>query len=67
MLYIKMKSRFKWYSPRFKCQFSLCPGSVIIIIIIIIIIIMIMIIMIIIIIIIIIMNNVNNFLFSNNT
>ena len=51
MLYIKMKSRFKWYSPRFKCQFSLNPGSVIIIMIIIIIII-----------IIIIMNNVNNFL-----
>ena len=50
MLYIKMKSRFKWYSPRFKSQFSLNPGSVIIIMIIIIIII------------IIIMNNVNNFL-----
>ena len=56
MLYIKMKSRFKWYSPRFKCQFYLCPGSVIIIIIAIIIVI------IIIIIIIIIMNNVNDFL-----
>ena len=55
MLYIKMKSRFKWYSPRFKCQFYLCPGSVIIIIIAIIIVI-------IIIIIIIIMNNVNDFL-----
>ena len=50
MLYIKMKSRFKWYSQRFKCQFSLCPGSVIIVMIIIIIII------------IIITNKVNNFL-----
>ena len=47
MLYIKMKSRFKWYSPRFKCQFSLCPGSVIIVMIIIIIIIIIIVIIII--------------------